>query len=375
MSKSRSSSTRRGTTRTQTRKEFGPKRSPLGTVPTRYLPWIFIGLILLSLLIFFGGVIFSDKIFAAGDFVSWESFRPYLNMMDKKGEPPLWIPYIFSGMPAFASYLVTGDRWWDLTMKIIYSAEHIFGFINYPVMRVVFHYFIYGVGMYLLMRTRKAARSTSAFVAIAAIFSTWIIIYIMIGHNTKILTLMSFPYIFLCLEKLIKRWSFLYAGLLIVAVHVLWEAAQLNTAFYGACAVGIYLLIELIGAAATKKNVMGVVRAGLLVVVAAAFTYGMGLDRILAVQEYLPYSTRGAQPSTGDRGGSTETRRRARLRLRHQLFLLARGDVHLCRAELLRIRPDVLFRTKRGDSRRNRCRPTGGRCPLPMPRTTWESPC
>jgi hypothetical protein len=251
-------------------------------------------MILLSLLVFFGGVIFGGKQFISNDFLSWESFRPYLNMMSDKGETPLWIPYIFSGLPGYAAYLVTGDRWWDLAMKIFYSSEHVFGFINYPVMRVVMHYFIYGVGMFLLMRSKKAARSTSFFVALAAMFSTWIIIYVMIGHNTKIMALMTFPWIFMCIEKLIDRWSLLYAGLLILAIHILWESSHLQTAFYGACAIGIYMLFELLSSITTRDRVMGVLRAAAIIVVAGGLTYGMGLDRNLAVQEYLPYSTRGA---------------------------------------------------------------------------------
>ncbi|MBX7218227.1 MAG: YfhO family protein [Candidatus Kapabacteria bacterium] len=290
-----------------TPKQIGPARSPFAGMDPRVQSLLFVGAILLLLVLFFSKQIFGDMLFGASDFVSWESFRPYLDAQDAKGEPPLWIPYIFSGMPAFASFLVTGDRWWDLTMKLFYSSEHIIGFINYPVTRVVFHYFLYGLGMYLLMRTKKATRGVALFVALAAIFSTWIIIYIMIGHNTKILVLMTFPYIFLCLEKLIHRWSLLYAGLLILAIHILWEASHLQTAFYGACAVGIYLLVELIGALRQKnpaaQKTGTTANVGLAIatlVVAGAFAYGMGLDRNLAVQEYLPYSTRGAASITAD---------------------------------------------------------------------------
>jgi hypothetical protein len=302
MAKTTPSATRRTpaarTARTTAASELGPKGDPLGGVPTKYHAPIFIGVILLSLIVFFGGVIFSGDLFVSNDFLSWESFRPYLAEVESKGELPMWIPYIFSGMPGFAALLVTGDRWWDLTMKLIYSAEHIFGFVNYPVMRVVMHYFIYGLGMYLLMRSKKAARSTSLFVSLAAMFSTWIIIYIMIGHNTKIMVLMTFPFLFLCLEKLIDRWSLLYAGLLILAMHVAWEAAHMQTAFYGLCAIGIYLVFELIASFVSRDrtgpSTAGVLRAGLLVVVAAGFTYLMGMDRLQAVNEYLPYSTRGA---------------------------------------------------------------------------------
>lgn len=268
----------------------------MASVPTKYHSPIFIGLILLSLLIFFGGVIFGGKFFATNDNISWLSFLPYLEAMDAKGQHPFWIPYIFSGMPAYGAYLVTGDRWWDLSMSILGAAEHAFGFGNFWLMRVIFHYFIFGLGMYLLMRSKKAARSTSFFVSLAAMFSTWIIVYIMIGHNTKISVLMTFPYIFLCLEKLLKRWSFLHAGLLLLAVHVMVEAAHPQTAFYGAAAIGIYLLFELIGGVMDKSRelMVGVGRSAVLLLVAGGFAYGMGIDRYQAIQEYTPYSTRGA---------------------------------------------------------------------------------
>lgn len=266
-------------------------------------------MIFLSLLIFFGGVIFTGKFFATNDNISWLSFIPYLDAMKAEGQHPFWIPYIFSGMPAYGAYLVTGDRWWDLAMAILGLGEKAVGFGNYWLMRVIFHYFIYGVGMFLLMRSKKAARSTSLFVSLAAMFSTWIIVYIMIGHNTKIAVLMTFPYIFLCLEKLVYRWSLLYAGLLILAIHIMVEAAHPQTAFYGLCAVGVYLLFELIGAAVDKSKplIMGVIRAGLLIAVAGAFAYGMGLDRYQAIQEYTPYSTRGASALVPDPSNTQDT--------------------------------------------------------------------
>jgi len=260
-------------------------------------------MILLSLIVFFGGVIFGGKFFATNDNISWLSFLPYLDHMEQTGQHPFWIPYIFSGMPAYAAYMVTGDRWWDLSMKILGMTEHVFAFTNYWTLRVIFHYFLYGTGMYLLMRSKKAARSTSLFVSLAAIFSTWIIVYIMIGHNTKISVLMTFPFLFICLEKLMKRWSLLYAGLLILVVHLMTEAAHPQTTLYGAFAVGIYLLFELAGGllAKEKGTVASIARVGAVLVVAAGFAYGMGLDRYLALQEYTPYSTRGSASIVADK--------------------------------------------------------------------------
>lgn len=268
--------------------------SPLANVPEKYHTPIYIALVAISLIVFFGGIIFGGKFFATSDNISWLSFVPFLDQMAARGEHPFWIPYIFSGMPAYAAYLVAGDRWWDISMKVISVAEHMVGFDNFYMMRVILHYFIYGTGMYLLMRTKQAARSTSLFVALAAMFSAWVIVYIMIGHNTKISVVMTFPFIFIFIHHLMKRWSLLYAGLLILGIHALIEQNHPQTAFYGAFAVGIYMLFELVGGLVGKRKeaTMGAVRTGAILVVAVAMSYGMGLDRFNALAEYTPYSTR-----------------------------------------------------------------------------------
>lgn len=293
------------TSRTTPSKRPRPKAaswSPLANVPEKFHTPIYIGLILLSLLVFFGSVVFGGKFFATSDSVSWLSFVPYLDAMAASGEHPFWIPYIFSGMPAYAAYLVTGDRWWDLSMSALNAVERAVGLSNYWTNRVILHYFIYGVGMYLLMRSKEMARSVSLYASLAAMFSTWIIVYVMIGHNTKIGVLMAFPFIFMCLERLVQRWSLLYAGLLVLAVHFMMELNHPQTAFYGLCAVGIWALFEFVGALMKKEKAvaLGVARAIVVLAVAGGFAYGMGMDRYMAIAEYTPYSTRGAKALVAD---------------------------------------------------------------------------
>ena len=69
--------------------------------------------------------------------------------------------------------------------------------------------------------------------SLAVMFSTWIIVWIMIGHNTKPMVLAFLPWTILFLGQLIERWSLLRAALLILAVHFLFESAHPQTAFYG----------------------------------------------------------------------------------------------------------------------------------------------
>lgn len=288
---------RQTSTRTRTAPaNTAPEKELLAFIPEKFRSASWIVLLLLTLVIFFSGVIFGGEYFASNDNISWESYRPYLNQMADQGESPQWMPYIFSGMPGIAAYMVTGERTWDISMWMLNTAGSVFSFVNSDVMRVLFYYFLLGIGVFALMRHKKISRPVAFFSAFGVLFSTWIIVWIMIGHNTKPMTLAFVPWAILFLDKLIDRWSVLYAGLLILAVHFVLESAHPQTAFYGAAAIGIWLLTELIGSSTKNggNRRKGVFRAAAIGLVAAGLAFGMGMDRFLAVQEYNPYSTRGA---------------------------------------------------------------------------------
>ncbi|MCB0711259.1 MAG: YfhO family protein [Ignavibacteriae bacterium] len=285
------------TQRAATGKHRATEKELLSFVPEKYRSLTWSLLLLLTLLIFFGGPIFGGEYFGANDNISWESYRTYLNDMSDKGESPQWMPYVFSGMPGVAAYMVTGDRNWDLTMKGLQVAQDVFSFLNQDIMRVLFYYFLLGLGVFALLRWKGLSRPVSFFAAFATIFSTWIIVWVMIGHNTKPMVLAFLPWIILFADRLIDRWSYLYAGLLILAIHYLVESAHPQTAMYGAFLIGIWLLTEFIASFVRKDGrSTGVIRAVLVGIAAALFAVGMGWDRFAVTLEYNEYSTRGADP-------------------------------------------------------------------------------
>lgn len=272
----------------------------LSFVPEKFRSATWLGILLLSLIVFFGGPIFGGEYMGSDDNVSWESYRPYLEDMSEAGESPQWMPYIFSGMPGVAAYMVTGERSWDITMSVLHVAQEVFSFLNQDIMRVLFYYFLLGAGVFAVMRWRGVRRSVAFFSAFATIFSTWIIVWIMIGHNTKPMVLAFLPWVILFAGLLIDRWSLLWAGLLILAVHYLFESAHPQTALYGAFVVGIWWLVELLWTFIKedyRHRLPGVVRAGMVGLAAAVFAIGMGWDRLaVSAFDYNEYSTRGAEP-------------------------------------------------------------------------------
>lgn len=277
-------------------KVAGKKPTKKGVIPERYLDTFYISIIVLSAFIFLWPAIAGGG-FAVFDNIASFSFDNYLKDADNQGVFPLWIPYIFSGMPSYASMLVTGDRYWDIFPEIFFGFTALFRDIfNNDAARMACFYAIYGIGMYLFMRFKKHERFVAAFTAFAAIFSTWVITWVMIGHNTKPVVLSMLPFIFLFMEKLRIRFSLLNAVFLIIAVHIMIEAGHLQMIFYSILALAIYLIYELIYSLSKKEKVTGVIRSALLLLLAGGMAFIMSADRYFATLEYTPYSTRGSAP-------------------------------------------------------------------------------
>ncbi|MGQ9818641.1 MAG: YfhO family protein [Candidatus Kapaibacteriales bacterium] len=265
-------------------------------IPPKFQDLIAIILILLLVLIFFAGAI------ASGGFIDFDnlsslSFRPFLDNAKRTGNFPQWISLIFAGMPAYGSLLVTGSRSWDIIYQIVTSFSVVFGeLFGSDTARVLFFYILYGTGIYWLIREKQMPKTFALFSAFAAIFSTWVITWVMIGHNTKPVVLSMIPFIFVFIERLKKLFSPLVFGFLIIAFAVMFIGNHLQMIFYGVMAFAIYLLYDLIISLIKRENWLKVLRAGILVIIAGGIAFLMSADRYLSTLEYAPYSVRGSAP-------------------------------------------------------------------------------
>lgn len=267
-------------------------------IPERYRDLAFCGVILLSVVIFFADALFTGKNFLSdGDNVAFLSFIPYLEQAKESGDFPLWMPYIFSGMPSLASFLAAGERSWDVLGRALFALPQMFGALfNNDTARLAMWYAIYGWGVYALMRVKKQERLIATFSAIAAIFSTFVIIWIMIGHSTKPVSIACFPWILLALERIRERFTFLNLFLLVLPLVALVSATHPQMMFYIGCGTALYLLVELISRLISKEGAAAVLRAAGCVIVAGIIGLATHADMLMAAREYTPHSTRGSAP-------------------------------------------------------------------------------
>jgi hypothetical protein len=289
-----------------------PSADPIDRMlPERWRDLVSVVIIFLSLVFFFMKALDKDHTFNAGDNVASESFKPFTEASQKAGvDVPQWIPNIFSGMPAFAALVVTGNRTNDVVHEIFDLVQSVpvalFG--NTDGMTNVWHYFILGLGMFLFMRvTRNTTRLAALFTAFSAMFSAWIITYVMIGHNTKVFAIMTMPYIFMGVEMLRRKgmkWQMVvfWCALLGTSFHFLLESTHMQMAFYIFLAILIYFIYGVINDLIRKEGIVPILRAGVLSLLMVGFAFAMSADRYMSTLGYEPFSIRGSAPIADNSG-------------------------------------------------------------------------
>lgn len=282
------------------KEKHGHSLSPIENdlIPSKYQDLAAIAVILLSLLVFFFEPVFEGKVFLGGDKLASDSFRPYLNEAKEEGVFPLWIPYLFSGMPSYAGLMSSGFRWWDLTDLIWgYFQRGVSSLVpNEDVSIDLIRYLLFGVALYLFMRHKGLARSACLVTALAGVYSTFVIVWIMIGHNAKIRTAILFPILFLLVERMSERFRWIEVLLLILTIHFLFVGQQIQLIFYFLFALAIYLIYVFIRRLLAKEPVRTLLTTAGTLVVAIGVAFAMSGDRYLSVFEYNTYSTRGSSP-------------------------------------------------------------------------------
>lgn len=270
----------------------------------KYENFIYIGIILLSVLIFFKEGVFSGKVFATGDILASDSFRTFLDDAKKSGVFPLWVPYIFMGMPNFPiiSYNPRSYDFFYFIWDSVYGA--ITNSSTNGVLPVILYYAIFGIGFYLYSNYKFKNKLIALYCALTATFATDFIQRIVVGHNTKVLALAFFPLILLFLDKLIDSFddksksvfsfqNLINLALLALMLHIQLNSNHIQMIFYAYLMLGIYLLYLIIYRVVKKTQISGIIKSGIFFVIAALLAVAMNADVMMTMKEYNKYSMRG----------------------------------------------------------------------------------
>jgi hypothetical protein len=274
-------------------------------IPEKYQTPAFLGIILILILIFFNAGLFGGKVFSSADNIASGSFNTYLNDAKKDGIFPLWVPYIFCGMPSFAALIPHLERMYDYSQAlwvIIRDALYLI-FPNNNVWAIVLFYIIFGFAFYFLADYKFKNKLIALYCGVAAVFITPIIQMIIVGHNSKMIAVMMFPVIFLFILKIYDNFSaegkknifrlLLYFVLLTFFIHVQMSSNHLQMLFYFNVLYGFYLLYVLVANIIKKAGTAPILKTIAVFAIATGLSASMNADHYLSTREYSKYSTRG----------------------------------------------------------------------------------
>ncbi len=263
-------------------------------IPQRHHPWIVFLIILILFLIFLNPLYFGHKTFQSGDIITMESMKNYI-AKDRDGFS-LWNPYIFCGMPAYA--LGTEPTWFNLIYTIYTAIRTAFASaftVQYAMWS--FYLIILGITSFFFVRYLTKNTLVSLFSAVATSFSTGIIVFLFIGHVTKLTSLCMYPLLFLLLLKLKERFTLLDFLLLIVTLQIFIQGFHVQIIFYTLFALAIFFVFFAIRSLKNKEFIQlkNIFKSGIAFIIATIIALLIQADNFTQIYEYTPYSTRGTE--------------------------------------------------------------------------------
>lgn len=266
-------------------------------IPENYqLPLLFV-LIGIVFLITYFPMFFGGMTFQSGDIITSNSVRTFLDS-DREGYT-LWFPYIFGGMPAYG--LATGFKWFNIIWVIFTSTRELFTSVfSVDYTKWAFYLLILSVSSFFLARHITRNNLISLFVSLTTSFSTGIVLFLYIGHVTKLVALAFLPLIFLFVLRLSEKPSLRDFLLLVIFLQLSFLGWHVQIIFYSVMFIGSYFIFYFIKFVIEKKNneIKNILKtAGYFL---AAFTIAILIqsDNLTQIYEWNPYSTRGTESIT-----------------------------------------------------------------------------
>lgn len=198
------------------------------------------------------------------------------------GDEPLWTGSMFSGMPAYQ----IGVLWPNKALNWVDAVLH--GFLPRPASFI----FLYLVGMFVLLLCLRVDPWLALVGAVAYAFSSYFLIIIEAGHNSKATAVGYMPMVLGGMYMLLRGRKLLGAALFALFLTMQVHANHVQITYYLAMLLGLFGLAELWRAVREKQLPDFVGRAGLgLVGVLFALTCNLGL--LWSTWEYGQHTTRG----------------------------------------------------------------------------------
>tara|TARA_B100001027_G_scaffold69486_1_gene47471 strand:+ start:3688 stop:6093 length:2406 start_codon:yes stop_codon:yes gene_type:complete len=238
-----------------------------------------IGFIAISL-IFYSPLLDGKKLFQS-DINQYEGMsREIKDNRDNFSKEIYWIDNAFGGMPTF-----------QLGAKYAYDILSPFHLLFRFIPRPAHTLFLYLLTMYILLMVLKIPWRIAVLGSVAFAFSTYLLIILQVGHNTKALAISYIPLVVAGLVLL--RQNKILPGFLIslIAISLQIRANHYQMTYYMLILLGIYFIVYLIDSY-KKKDIKTYFQYIGIFALAGILSLGLNAPNILSTYDYSKYSTR-----------------------------------------------------------------------------------
>ena len=231
-------------------------------------------------LIFYSPLLDGKKLYQS-DINQYEGMsREISDNRDNFSDEIYWIDNAFGGMPTFQ----LGAKF---AYDILAPIHMMFRFIPRPAHTL----FLYLLTMYILLMVLKIPWRIAVLGSIAFAFSTYLLIILQVGHNTKALAISYIPLVVAGL-LLLKQHKLLPGFLVsLVAISLQIRANHYQMTYYMLILLGIYFIVYLVDSY-RKNDVKDFITYMSLFVLAGILSLGLNAPNILSTYDYSKYSTR-----------------------------------------------------------------------------------
>lgn len=248
--------------------------------------------------VYFSPVLFQDKGLAQHDILQFKGgAKEIQDYRERTGEEALWTNSMFGGMPAYLIQTKFPGDWSGYIHKVL----------TFDLPALAGNIFITLVCAYILLVAMGMSSWLAIIGAVAFSFTSYNLIILEAGHNTKSLTIAYIPMVLAGLIYALRRNLWIGAALFAVGLTMNLHFNHLQMTYYMLLLVLVFAVVEIIYA--FKQGTFAeLLKRGVVLLVAAILAIGVNFGRLYTTAEYSEYSIRGkselTQPNSGDGVGT-----------------------------------------------------------------------
>lgn len=253
---------------------------------------ISMGIIALVVGILFHKPLTGEFTFTGGDSLSPSAVHQGIESAEKEfGEYPLWLPWVFSGLPSIHSFQNISDFYFPNIIINCLKWIGLPGFWNY-----IFHFILAGMGVFVLLTQLGTNRLSALFGGLSFALMPYLITMVVHGHGSQMMTTAWLPWVIWAILRLFDKTNIGNLGILGLIVGLQLQRAHAQIAYYTWMAGGLLILLLLLNIHKLQIN-----KPKWILFTAVGLILGlcMAMWIYLPALNYTPHSIRGAGSGGG----------------------------------------------------------------------------